>query len=166
MCGTAPFLRSSGRTSSSSHTHCCASARTPDPNPTPVPAVTAGAHDCVASFAAHDGGVNDLAPVPPPASSDGRGGSGMLLSAGKDRTLCLWRLLPGAGAGATALARYVGHSDAVECVAAAPSGDRCCSGGWDGQLLLWRTGEWPHQGCRGRGGRCVLSRVVDVLKRD
>jgi WD40 repeat protein len=39
------------------------------------------------------------------------------------------------------VAEYSGHKEAVQAVAAHPVGSWCCSGGWDGQLLLWRTGK-------------------------
>ena len=38
------------------------------------------------------------------------------------------------------LAVYKGHTDAVEDVAASPSGSRFASVSWDGNIRLWRTG--------------------------
>jgi WD40 repeat protein len=92
----------------------------------------------------------------------------LLLSAGKDHKLKLWDL-GAAGSGAAqqqqngvsskkgaaknssssssiagavrCVAEYVGHKDGVQAVAAHPDDSWCCSGGWDGQLLLWKTGE-------------------------
>ncbi len=33
-----------------------------------------------------------------------------------------------------------GHTDAVEDVAPSPSGSAFCSGAWDGNVHIWRTG--------------------------
>lgn len=87
----------------------------------------------------------------------------LLLSAGKDHKLKLWELGAAGSAqqqqqqqngtskkdahsssGGTCqphlVAEYAGHKEAVQAVAADPAGSWCCSGGWDGQLLLWKTG--------------------------
>jgi ribosome biogenesis protein YTM1 len=125
-----------------------------------------GAGEAVLEFAAHKGGVNALAPVPAAggaaaaAAAQKHAGrkqqkqqqqqqqeqqAPLLLSAGKDHKLRLWCLQGGDGgaappAAARCVAEYCGHSDAVQAVAADPGGTRCASGGWDGQLLLWRAG--------------------------
>lgn len=85
----------------------------------------------------------------------------LMLSAGKDHKLKLWTLgaagfaqqqqqngvsKKGAHSSSSGqqppqlVAEYSGHKEAVQAVAAHPAGSWCCSGGWDGQLLLWRTG--------------------------
>jgi len=91
---------------------------------------------CQAVFNAHSAGVNAVACLPTSQ------GEGLVLTAGKDHTAQLWQVLPQAkGAWACRmLAKYTGHSDAVEGLAANPSGDRLATCGWDGALLLWRTG--------------------------
>jgi WD40 repeat protein len=43
--------------------------------------------------------------------------------------------------GHTLIASYSGHTDAVDAVAASPDGRVLATGGWDGALLLWRTGQ-------------------------
>jgi WD40 repeat protein len=63
----------------------------------------------------------------------------------------LWSVPGGGGkgkgkAGAAAaepslLSECVGHSDTVAALAVAPSGELAASGGWDGKLALWQTGE-------------------------
>lgn len=101
----------------------------------------------------------------------------LLLSAGKDNTLRLWDIGPavptnhqqqngtskkGASSRSSSgavqcVAEYRGHTEAVQAVAANPAGSLCCSGGWDGQLLLWRTGVWGvwAGGCWGLQGAGV-----------
>lgn len=102
-------------------------------------------------MAAHTGGVNSLALLP---SSQGQG---LMVSAGKDQRVCLWKVAPAGGKkGAWScrlLAQYQGHGDAVEGVAVNPAGTRMVSCGWDGSLLLWRTGEERRLG---RAGVCCL----------
>jgi WD40 repeat protein len=122
----------------------------------------AGQGECSTSFAAHASPVNALAALP--AAQGGAAGA-LLMTASKDHSLRLWQL-PGsspagaAGAGeVAALALYQGHTDGVECVAVAPSGSRCCSGGWDGQLLLWRTGERRDGGRPGVVRRSMQGRA-------
>lgn len=97
--------------------------------------------DCLASFAAHPGGVTAAAWLP---SRQGP----LLLTAGKDAALRLWAApAGGSGKGAAAAAapalvsECAGHSDTVAALAVAPSGEVAASGGWDGKLLLWPTGE-------------------------
>eukprot|EP00879_Flechtneria_rotunda_P029827 GHRR01032281.1.p4 GENE.GHRR01032281.1~~GHRR01032281.1.p4 ORF type:complete len:114 (+),score=47.28 GHRR01032281.1:1251-1592(+) len=98
-------------------------------------------------------GVTALAAVSTPQQQQQQQPS-LLLSAGKDHALRLWQLTVGPhqqqqhnGAvngvtrpSAQCVAVYLGHEESVQSVAASPGGDYCCSGGWDGQLLLWRTG--------------------------
>eukprot|EP00879_Flechtneria_rotunda_P011935 GHRR01012466.1.p1 GENE.GHRR01012466.1~~GHRR01012466.1.p1 ORF type:complete len:324 (+),score=143.69 GHRR01012466.1:1251-2222(+) len=99
-------------------------------------------------------GVTALAAVSTPQQQQQQQPS-LLLSAGKDHALRLWQLTVGPhqqqqhnGAvngvtrpSAQCVAVYLGHEESVQSVAASPGGDYCCSGGWDGQLLLWRTGQ-------------------------
>ena len=94
---------------------------------------------CEATFQAHADGVNVVASLP---SSQGEG---LVLTAGKDNLVKLWQTTPSArGTGGSwacrLLAQYAAHTDAVEGLAISPSGDRVASCGWDGALLLWRTG--------------------------
>jgi WD40 repeat protein len=120
---------------------------------------SAGSGDCQQEFAGHKGGVNALAAVPAAATSKQHQQHSLLLSAGKDHKLKLWDIAPATAAvqqqnGASTkgsnsssngsvrcVAECVGHKEAVQAVAAHPSGSWCCSGGWDGQLLLWKTGK-------------------------
>lgn len=58
--------------------------------------------------------------------------------------------------GARLVATYRGHADCVEGVAAAPSGRRFASCGWDGKVMVWETGGrtgraggWVRDGQRG-----------------
>ncbi|KAG1674240.1 hypothetical protein FOA52_013860 [Chlamydomonas sp. UWO 241] len=86
---------------------------------------------------AHGPGVTALAWLP---STQGSGR--LLLTAGKDHAVRLWQVDEERG-GATvrAVAEYAGHGDCVEGVAVSPGGDNFASCGWDGGLLLWRTGD-------------------------
>ncbi|PNH01193.1 Ribosome biogenesis protein WDR12 [Tetrabaena socialis] len=89
---------------------------------------------CTSSAQAHDGGVSCVRFLP---KSQGD----LLLTAGKDRTVKMWKLDDSASSGrCRLLAAYRGHSDGVECVAPSPSGRRFASCGWDGRLMVWETG--------------------------
>lgn len=121
----------------------------------PVHPTDAG--QCLQEFPGHKGGVNALAALT--ATAAGSNTHSLLLSAGKDHKLRLWQLQAaaasqqngvsskkagsssGGNAAVQCVAEYEGHQEAVQSVAASPAGSLCCSGGWDGQLLLWRTGE-------------------------
>ena len=107
---------------------------------------------CHSSFLAHEeGGVNALAILPTVAG--GTNGS-LLLTAGKDHTVKLWQLTQkevatgakkpsdsaSGGLDGKLVAEYKGHTDSVESFAVNPAGDRLVSCGWDGALILWRTG--------------------------
>lgn len=130
--------------------------------------LSADAGECLQEFAGHKGGVNALAAVAAAAAAGRQQQQqqhSLLLSAGKDHKLKLWDLgEAGTGAqqqqnglnkkgshressGTTSavrcVAEYVGHTEGVQAVAAHPAGSWCCSGGWDGQLLLWKTGKGP-----------------------
>ena len=95
-------------------------------------------------FTAHTGGVTAAAWLPSSRESQ------LVLTAGKDAVLRLWRV-PGGGKGGrraaapggavSALSVCVGHAGTVAALAVAPGGDMAASGGWDSKLLLWRTGE-------------------------
>jgi WD40 repeat protein len=86
-------------------------------------------------FTAHPGGVNFCTPL----TSSSR--QNLLLSCGKDHTVRLWQLPSSTGGTPTLVAVAQGHKDAVQAVAASPDGELCCSASWDGQLLLWDTGD-------------------------
>ena len=66
---------------------------------------------------------------------------------GKDHSIRLWTVpeqqatqsMDTAPLGCAAV--YKGHTDAVEAVAASPSGGSFCSGSWDANVHIWRTGE-------------------------
>ena len=92
---------------------------------------------------AHKNGINAVSQLP---SHQGP----LALSAGKDHVIRLWSIpalqaTPSGNAEvAKCLAVYKGHSDAVEAVASSPSGAAFCSGSWDGNVHLWRTGNNDH----------------------
>lgn len=96
------------------------------------------------SATVHSGPVSDVVCLP---SSQGR----LCVTTSKDRTAKLWTVsIKGGGSGGedsprvasglSPVAQYIGHADSVEGAAASPSGNRLCTAGWDGQLLIWRTG--------------------------
>lgn len=66
---------------------------------------------------------------------------------GKDHSIRLWTIpeqqatqsIDTGPLGCAAV--YKGHTDAVEAVAASPSGGSFCSGSWDANVHIWRTGE-------------------------
>ncbi len=104
---------------------------------------------CLASFAAHSGGVTAATWLP-------TGQGSLLLTAGKDAALRLWQVpaseggstrsgkgkaAAGGGVVASAVSVCAGHTDTVSALAVAPSGELAASGGWDGKLLLWQTGK-------------------------
>jgi WD40 repeat protein len=66
------------------------------------------------------------------------------MSAGKDHGVALWRVSSSSeletSRNVDLVAQFVGHSDAVEGLAVSPSGTKGVSCGWDGALLVWRTG--------------------------
>lgn len=108
---------------------------------------------CHSSFVAHqEGGVNSLALLQTPPGANGKS---LLLTSGKDHVVKLWQLsqrdknAPGGkkGQGSTSqgwegklIAQYSGHADSVEGFTVNPAGDRLATCGWDGSLMLWRTG--------------------------
>lgn len=107
------------------------------------------AQDCAAtgkgqltsSTQAHSKGINAVTILP---SAQGP----LALSAAKDHTIRLWSVpamhalaSEEAQPAASCLAVYKGHRDAVEDVATSPSGNAFCSGAWDGNLHVWRTGD-------------------------
>ncbi|KAG2489040.1 hypothetical protein HYH03_012478 [Edaphochlamys debaryana] len=94
-----------------------------------------GELQAVASVSAHAGGVTSVRMLP---SSHGD----LLLTAGKDRAVRLWRLEhPGSKAPSLALlASYAAHTDSVEAAVPSPSGSRVASSGWDGRVLVWDSG--------------------------
>jgi WD40 repeat protein len=136
----------------------------------PVMYRPAGAGDCMLEFSAHKLGVNALARVTAAAGQQQQQQQqqSLLLSAGKDHAVRLWQISAGAnmqqqqqqaGKGSKSSSSssssstaahcavvYKGHKEAVQSVAVSPGADMCCSGGWDGQLLLWRTG-WCNCMC-------------------
>ncbi|DBA66086.1 TPA: hypothetical protein ACH3X2_003088 [Trebouxia sp. C0005] len=97
------------------------------------------AGELTSSTQAHKQGINAVSCLP---SSQGA----LALSAGKDHSIRLWAApaLKATSSGAvqppTCLAVYKGHTDSVEDVAASPSGSAFCSGAWDGNVHIWRTG--------------------------
>lgn len=136
--------------------HSIVCTQTPCPLP---PALRADKAQCVGSFTAHAGGVTCMAAVA------GGGDAGpLLVTGGRDYELHLWRLSPASASGSgrngassaneagSLVAVYRGHEGEVACVAASPSGAMCCSGGWDGQLLLWRAGACVVPSCVGEQG--------------
>lgn len=131
--------------------------------------VTAGSGQLISSTQAHKQGINAVSCLPTAQGA-------LALSAGKDHAIRLWAV-PALQATASAeapapscLAVYKGHTDAVEDVAASSSGSAFCSGAWDGNVHIWRTGKQllcpvlsmqstpPHQ-CSpnsASGHRCLL----------
>ncbi|GFR50504.1 hypothetical protein Agub_g12769, partial [Astrephomene gubernaculifera] len=94
--------------------------------------------ECTASVAAHEGGVNCVRFLP---QSQGD----LLVTAGKDLQVKMWRLEAPQGSSPSGprcrlVASYRGHGDAVEGLAASPSGQRVASCGWDGRVLIWEAG--------------------------
>ncbi|GAX79465.1 hypothetical protein CEUSTIGMA_g6906.t1 [Chlamydomonas eustigma] len=92
---------------------------------------------CESAVPAHADGVNALVSLP-----SSQGGQ-LLMSAGKDHRVALWRVTSATeveSCSVDLLAQFVGHSDAAEGVAVSPSGTKAVSCGWDGALLVWRTG--------------------------
>ena len=100
-----------------------------------------GSGQLSSSTQAHSKGINAVAILP---TAQGP----LALSAAKDHTVRLWSA-PAMQAtspaeaqqAASCLAVYKGHTDAVEDVAASPSGNAFCSGAWDGNVHIWRTGD-------------------------
>ena len=95
----------------------------------------------ISSTQAHSKGINAVTILP---SAQGP----LALSAAKDHTIRLWSApamhalaSEEAQQPARCLAVYKGHTDAVEDVAASPSGNAFCSGAWDGIVHVWRTGD-------------------------
>lgn len=99
---------------------------------------------CLASFAAHTGGVTAATWLPAAQGS-------LLLTAGKDAAMRLWQLPHSTNGssksksgssvlGATLVSLCAGHSDTVAAAAVNHAGDMAASGGWDGKLILWQTG--------------------------
>ena len=87
-------------------------------------------------------------------------GEGLALTAGQDCAARLWKLPPPEATGNTEepaagkkaggpvkgpepelLAVYKAHTDSVAALAVSPVGERFASGGWDGGIHIWRTGE-------------------------
>ena len=60
-------------------------------------------------------------------------------TASKDHTLRTWRVSPNGSS--VCEAALVGHTSSAEALAANPTGDRLCSGAWDGSMLLWSVGD-------------------------
>ena len=116
-----------------------------------------GAGELVSSTQAHKQGINAVSCLP---SSQGA----LALSAGKDHSIRLWAApaLKATSSGAvqppTCLAVYKGHTDAVEDVAASPSGSAFCSGAWDGNVHIWRTGTHTVH-AMATSGACVKQHV-------
>ena len=102
----------------------------------------------VATLAGHDAPVKGVAWLQPA----GGGGAARAATASKDHTVRTWRL-----DGETSACESIGsgHDDAVECLCANPAGSRLCSGGWDGQLLLWRRAAAAAGAAAPRGARDV-----------
>lgn len=103
---------------------------------------TTAAEGPLLQLAAHTGAITALALRPVTASK--AQGPAMLLSCGKDRLARLWEVEASTSAGGapsvTPLATLVGHTDALQCAAASSAAQRCVTGGWDGQIRLWRFG--------------------------
>jgi len=89
------------------------------------------------SFAAHKGPIKSAVAI--------LGETKQLLTAGTDCTARVWQWTGSAAkVGAAApelLAVMKGHKASVEAAAARPDGQRCVTAGWDGQVLLWRSGK-------------------------
>ncbi|KAI8471256.1 MAG: ribosome biogenesis protein WDR12 [Monoraphidium minutum] len=118
--------------------------------------------NCLGSCAAHTGGVTAAAWLPAAQGS-------LLLTAGKDAAVRLWRV-PAAGAAGgrgsrskavaaaaaeaspSLLSACVGHSDTVAALAVNRAGDMAATGGWDGKLLLWQTGSAAAAAAEEAGG--------------
>lgn len=79
-------------------------------------------------------------------------------TASKDHTVRTWRMATSGAKGVTCEASLVGHTCSVESLAANPNGDRLCSGGWDGSMLLWSAAERLPSEAEGGGGNGKASK--------
>jgi ribosome biogenesis protein len=86
---------------------------------------------CVNSFGAHAGAVKAVLAVKT---------SGQLLTTGDDGTARAWTWGGNATNAPSMVAALKGHTASIEAAACRNDGDRCVTGGWDGQALLWRAG--------------------------
>ena len=101
----------------------------------------AGSGKLGTSVQAHSKPINAVSILP---SAQGP----LALSASKDHTIRLWSTpalqsaaaAPAAQQPASCVAVYKGHTDAVEDVAVRPGGAAFCSGAWDSNVHIWRTG--------------------------
>ncbi|KAK9785343.1 hypothetical protein WJX73_002312 [Symbiochloris irregularis] len=103
----------------------------------------------------HSGSITALQAIPGPAS--------LLLSAGKDhvarvshvpqlRNTASSKTVQTSASEVEVKGVFRGHTDAVECLAAAPSGASFCSGSWDACINLWQTQGAPEAGQEAAGG--------------
>ncbi len=83
--------------------------------------------------------VGHVAPVKAGAWLRPRADGLRVATGAKDELVRTWRVAPGGDAVCEAVGS--GHEASVEAIAANPGGEMLCSGGWDGSLKLWETGE-------------------------
>ena len=90
-----------------------------------------------ASFAAHKGAVKAAAVVASNTNAP------LLITGGDDCCARVWSW-PSSNSASSSVpelqAVLTGHTASVQAVAVSPEGDRCVTGGWDGQILMYRCG--------------------------
>ena len=116
----------------------------------------------LAELNGHTGPVKSVAWLPQ-GSGKGAGGELRAATASKDHTLRTWRV--GRDGSSTCEAALVGHTSSAEALAANPTGDRLCSGAWDGSMLLWSVGDLqpPAAAAEGKASKRAKSGASNSL---
>jgi ribosome biogenesis protein YTM1 len=103
--------------------------------------------DSVGTFTAHKGAIKA-------STSICNESSNQLITGGADCVARVWRWSKSNDGSASPelLAVLKGHTASVEAVVANPSGDKCVTSGWDGQILMYNAGEDLEEAASGHGG--------------